>query len=199
MKSATLGQAAKILSLFSETSSEQVQAILASGLLTDLRDANIAGVDRNAFRQVVGLKHLNSSLLTVGYKVAPSLVKLRVDTHLDRKDVATIDLSRVERVLTLRPGENRISGHENLKRLKATGKTLLDVRVLEELLKNSHLIPEEWKNGITFFWGTIFFGSDGGPCVVDLYWGGDRWCWYDRWLNDDWCSDAPAACLASSE
>ena len=134
-------------------------------------DADVDAIDRDAFRKIVGLKHLNSSLLTVGYIMAPSLINLRVDTHPDRKDVATIDLSRVERVLTLMPGENRISGHENLKRLKATGKTLLDVRVLEELLKNPHLIPEEWKNGITYFWGTIFCGSGGVLCVAFLRWG----------------------------
>lgn len=201
MKNATLGQGIKILSLVEqkEVPREQLQELLASGLLADLLDADVDAIDRDAFRKIVGLKHLNSSLLTVGYIMAPSLINLRVDTHPDRKDVATIDLSRVERVLTLMPGENRISGHENLKRLKATGKTLLDVRVLEELLKNPHLIPEEWKNGITYFWGTIFCGSGGVLCVAFLRWGGGRWLWGYGWPGRGWRSDGPAACLASSE
>ncbi len=60
---ATLGQAAKILSLFEETPIDHVQALLASGLLADLRDANIATIERDSFRKFVGLKSLNPPLL----------------------------------------------------------------------------------------------------------------------------------------
>lgn len=56
--SATLSQASKILSLFEETPPEQVQRILGSGLLADLRDANVALVDRDEFRCVCGLELL---------------------------------------------------------------------------------------------------------------------------------------------
>ena len=59
----TLKQASKILSLFEEAPTEQVQVLLASGLLTDLRDGNIAEVNRNDFRKLVGLKPLNPPLL----------------------------------------------------------------------------------------------------------------------------------------
>jgi hypothetical protein len=58
MKNATLKQAGKIVSLFSETPSEQVQAILEAGLLADLRDGNIAKVNREDFRRILGLKPL---------------------------------------------------------------------------------------------------------------------------------------------
>lgn len=57
-KYATLKQSRKILSIFEEALSEQVQAILESGLLVDLRDGNIAEVKRNNFRRVLGLKPL---------------------------------------------------------------------------------------------------------------------------------------------
>ncbi|MEK9186401.1 MAG: hypothetical protein AAB885_02325, partial [Patescibacteria group bacterium] len=53
---ATLNQAAKILELFKETPNEQIQAILGSGLLTDLRDANISKINREDYRRVCGLK-----------------------------------------------------------------------------------------------------------------------------------------------
>jgi len=64
---ATLRQAAKILSLFNETSVEQVQAIIKSGFLADLRDGNIDGVNRDAFRQLIGLKRLNIYTLLANY------------------------------------------------------------------------------------------------------------------------------------
>ena len=53
---ATLKQVGKILSLFEDTPREQIQALLASGLLADLRDANIGEVSRKEFRQLVGLE-----------------------------------------------------------------------------------------------------------------------------------------------
>ena len=52
---ATLDQATKILSLFKNTPVEQVQVILGSGFLADLRDGNIAEVDRDEYRKILGL------------------------------------------------------------------------------------------------------------------------------------------------
>ncbi len=61
MKAATLKQSTKILSLFEETPTEQVQSLLESGLLADLRDADIANISRDQFRRVCGLKSLVST------------------------------------------------------------------------------------------------------------------------------------------
>jgi hypothetical protein len=58
MKKATLDQAAKILAILDDTPLEQVQAMLSSGLFADLRDGNLAGVNRNDFRRILGLKPL---------------------------------------------------------------------------------------------------------------------------------------------
>jgi len=55
MKDATLKQAAKILSIFNETPGDQIQALLESGLLTDLRDGNVAEVKRDNFRKLLSL------------------------------------------------------------------------------------------------------------------------------------------------
>ena len=63
MKDATLRQSAKILSLFEDTPLDQVQAIIESGLMADLRDGNITKVNRNEFRQLLGLNPLMDSLL----------------------------------------------------------------------------------------------------------------------------------------
>jgi hypothetical protein len=56
MESATLEQATKILGLFKGTPREQIQALLESGFLTDLRDANFSQISRNDLRNVLGLK-----------------------------------------------------------------------------------------------------------------------------------------------
>jgi len=52
---ATLKQAKKILELFEDTPNEQLQALLASGFLTGLRDANIAEIERDEFRELIKL------------------------------------------------------------------------------------------------------------------------------------------------
>jgi len=71
MKEATLKQAGKVLDLIrhKETSCEQLQKLLGSGLLSDLLDANIDTVDRNAFRQIIGFFafNFNAYAMTVNY------------------------------------------------------------------------------------------------------------------------------------
>jgi len=52
---ATLDQATKILEVFKGTPTEQIQDILSSGLLADLRDANIGIIDRSTYRNMCGL------------------------------------------------------------------------------------------------------------------------------------------------
>lgn len=59
---ATLKQSAKILSLFEDTPSDQLQVILGSGFLADLRDADVSKVDRDEFRKMLGLKPLVPTL-----------------------------------------------------------------------------------------------------------------------------------------
>ncbi len=58
MKDATLKQAGKILDLAKDVPCEQVQKVIASGLLSDLLNANIDEIDRDAFRRLIGLKKL---------------------------------------------------------------------------------------------------------------------------------------------
>lgn len=58
MKDATLKQANKILDLVKNVPREQVQKVIASGLLSDLLNANVDAIDRDVFRQLVGLKKI---------------------------------------------------------------------------------------------------------------------------------------------
>lgn len=49
------GDFSKILSLFADTPREQVQELLERGLLADLRDGNLAEVNRDDSRKFLGL------------------------------------------------------------------------------------------------------------------------------------------------
>lgn len=61
MTTLTAKQVKKLIEVFEDTSTEQVQALYASGLLTDLRDGHIRQVNREEFRQVLGLAPLDPS------------------------------------------------------------------------------------------------------------------------------------------
>jgi hypothetical protein len=80
---------------------------------------------------------------------------------------------------------------------------VMNANVLDFLLANPDLIPEEWKkdeHGNTryiFFWGTVYRDRGGDLYVRYLCWGGDRWGWGSRWLGSGWDGDSPAAVLAS--
>lgn len=88
-----------------------------------------------------------------------------------------------------------IEGHKLRKEL--AGKPVLSANVLDYLLAHPHLIPEEWKGKLVFFWGTIYRYRGGSLCVRYLRWGGDGWSWNFLWLVDGWTGSDPAAVPAS--
>lgn len=74
---------------------------------------------------------------------------------------------------------------------------LLNANVLDFLLANPHLIPEEWKGKAVFFWGTVYRDRSGDLCVRCLFWHGGRWYWGNRWLVYGRDGNNPAAVRAS--
>jgi len=74
---------------------------------------------------------------------------------------------------------------------------VLNANVLDYLLKNSHLIPEEWKGKYVFFWGTVYRLSHAHLYVRYLYFREGRWSWDDHWLGRRWRGSYPAALRAS--
>lgn len=91
-----------------------------------------------------------------------------------------------------------IIGTELRKRLE--GLPVMNACLLDFLLANTGLIPEEWKDSAVFFWGTIYRGEAGGLYVRCLYWdcGCWRWSWYYDWLDNQWGDERPAALFASA-
>jgi len=89
-------------------------------------------------------------------------------------------------------------------REELTGKPVLNANLLDVLVDNPQLIPEDWKKdeqGNTryiFFWTSIFRDSDGDLIVRCLFFRGGAWSRGFRWLDNVWSGDNPAASLASS-
>jgi len=95
-----------------------------------------------------------------------------------------------------------IEGNKLLKEL--ANKPVLNANVLDYLFAHPHLIPEEWKDKIVFFWGTIY-RQHGDLCVRYLYWNGGiwdlssgRWDWSACKLGHRWHGNSPAAVVLIS-
>jgi len=74
----------------------------------------------------------------------------------------------------------------NTLRTNLADQPVLNTNVLDYLIANPHLIPEDWKGKAIFFWGTIYRGSSGKLYVRFLYWNDGMWNWLNYWLGDDW-------------
>lgn len=105
------------------------------------------------------------------------------------------DAANVSLWLAKAQQKGSIEGNKLRKEMK--GNPVLNANVLDYLLANPHLIPEEWKGKYVFFWGTVYRYSDGRLCVRFLYWDGGWWRWGVRWLDGGWHGCSPAALCAS--
>jgi hypothetical protein len=72
---------------------------------------------------------------------------------------------------------------------------------LDALYENSHMIPENWKNGVggntlyIHFWGTTFGDISSGLRVFYLYFEDDKWHRYYNFVNSKFNFCHPAAVL----
>ncbi len=89
---------------------------------------------------------------------------------------------------------NSIEG--NKLRKEMNDQPVYNANLLDYLLDNPHLIPEEWKGKAVFFWGTIYRSSGGSLCVRYLVWGGGRWEQVNSWLGRSFVSGCPSAVAA---
>jgi hypothetical protein len=225
--SATLKQAKKILSIFEEAPKEQLQAILGSGLLADLRDCDdVASVNRDSFREFLGLTPLSppapkpierirvisATTIMVNLDAPPILpfggakIEFQIGSgwvKLDKRpDGLYVDDRKVILSLSEKQKEKKVlRGHELREEL--SGKPVLHPNIMDALVEYSHLIPEDWKKdekGNTryiFFWAVIFRNADGGLFVRCFYFLDGRWDRDYDWLGGVWRFGDPAALLAS--
>ena len=87
-------------------------------------------------------------------------------------------------------GDKYIVGNDLRKELKS--QPVLPANVLDYLLANPYLIPEDWKGKAVFFWGTIYRDSDDLLYVRYLCWYGSGWGWNYDWLGNGFYSSNPA-------
>lgn len=73
------------------------------------------------------------------------------------------------------------------------GQRVLNANVLDYLLEHPYLIPQEWKDRLVFFWGTVYKGADGRLRIRCLYWRSAWWDWYHYCLDHGWNDRDPAA------
>jgi len=78
-------------------------------------------------------------------------------------------------------------------REKLKGKPVYNANLLDELLKNPHLIPKEFERQRVFFWGTEYCGSIAGVYIRYLYRNGDVWNWNYFEIGSFWNHNRPAA------
>ncbi len=70
--------------------------------------------------------------------------------------------------------EDYVNGNDLRKELRR--KPVLNANVLDYLLKNTYLIPEEWRDKYVSFWGTIYCHRSHDLLYVRcLCFGGNRW------------------------
>jgi len=91
----------------------------------------------------------------------------------------------------------------NKLRKELANEPVLNANVLDYLLKNPNLIPEQRKkdeSGNTlyiFFWGTIYRYSNDDLCVRFMFYSGSLLNYGNSPLDLDWDDNDPAALLAS--
>lgn len=113
-----------------------------------------------------------------------------------RSDELYLNNRKINRYLSKKQQKGKvITGNDLRKELSSM--PVLNANILDFLLKNPQLIPESWKTGYTYFWGTIYRYSDGSLCVRCLDWGAGQWQAYCTWLDGGWYGQNPAALLAS--
>lgn len=82
-------------------------------------------------------------------------------------------------------------------REELSGTPVYTAHVLDYLLANPHLIPEEWKGKALFFWGTIYKDGQCNFFVRYLYWNDNRWVWFGFRIQDTLDANGTAAVPAS--
>jgi len=185
MATLTYKQYEKLVELFKDTPSEQVQVIFEAGSLTDVRDANYEGFTpekRDQIRQLFGLKPLietpkseskiipinrstpfdPATFIGAGWTIwrGPADVNgLEGDEERDLRSVTLtqLELDRIQLVTCLKKNEKVTTGEERLKRLTADGRIRLDENAFKAFWDNREQLPSRFKERVNGNIQFIFF------------------------------------------
>lgn len=221
MKPMTARQLTSICRIFTDgdniAPAGQIQDLLDSGCLADLRDANFSRMDphefRNRIREVCGLPPLNAKgqvdhivngkkpFVANGWKV--EFHQKTGNQKLTRDgDNLFLDGKKIELHLSPNQAEGKSIKSDKLRK-ELEKVPVLTACHLDYLREHPDLIPESWKvdeKGRTryiFFWGTIYRYDAGRLYVRCLFWYDGQWHWNHHWLGDEWRVINPAAVLAA--
>lgn len=187
---------------------DKLRQILKFQRVSDNGIAKIKPTDEDSARAIT----INETTIVVNLGIVPKSLfsGATVTEHIGggwvivekRADGLYVDSKKVILHLSKRQKNGKWpKGYELREEL--TGKPILNANVLDALLSNPHLLPEDWKrdeNGNIrhiCFWGTIYSDSDGFLCVCCLCFGGGEWRSGYGWLGGDWSDLDPAALCAS--
>lgn len=172
MKTATLKQGKKVLSLLEDVPEEQLQNLLQSGLLTDLLKANVEQVNRREFQKVCGLR----SAISPTFRLIPTLDRdmrkegwiLEKDSK-DKKGDFTPELVDI-----FKEGERSISGEELMERANKQG-VCCGQRHAEAMFRSWEFILKEWQKNNLVFPETLWMDYSDRRRVPMLRWNGIVW------------------------
>jgi hypothetical protein len=119
--------------------------------------------------------------------------KIKLEMRADGKLYA--NGAPIERVLL--PHQEDLRGHRLRKEL-AKDRCILNACFLDALTTHQEFIPEEWKAGYTYFWGTIFRGPHGQLYVGCLFWMNGKWRWTYEYIGHRWSARGHAACIGGA-
>ena len=124
----------------------------------------------------------------------PSYLKEVVSHQRDGRFV--FDPTKIKLYLSPNQKNGKFIKGEQLQ-TELANESVLNANILDYLLANPIIIPDEWKGKCIFFWGTVYRGSRGGLYVRYLYFRGGEWRSDDDWLGRGWRGGDPAAVRAS--
>lgn len=145
---------------------------------------------------ILGRAEIKPLLYLIDCDVAPYVLDgWKVEEHLKGGQYQW-DPSKTQLYLSKKQKGGVVEG--NKLRQELAKQPVLNADVLDYLLQNPQLIPEDWKGKYVFFWGTVYRNSRGNLYVRYLYWRGDEWRWVYNWLDNNFNNNNPAAVRASN-
>ncbi len=107
----------------------------------------------------------------------------------DAREPWPISVANMELMPFLKEGENYVGGEEMVRRARKELNTNLGQRHAEFLLEHQNEIPEEFRQYVLVFTGTIWRDRDGDRGVPCLYWLSEQWYLDVDWLENGFSVD----------